>query len=64
MVEIPIKERWETVTSPDTLSDKKAVALLLSFAGKDFCNQSMQTNLGQTSVFLKKGCEKWTDRPV
>lgn len=54
MVEIPIKERWETVTSPDTLSDKKAGALLLSPVRKDFCNQSTQTNLGQTPVFQKR----------
>ncbi len=53
MVEIPIKERWETVTSP-TLSDKKAGALLLSPAQKDFCNQSTQTNSGQTPVFHKR----------
>lgn len=54
MVEIPIRERWETVTSPNTLNDKKAGALLLSHAQKDFCNQSTQTNSGQTPVFQKR----------
>lgn len=68
IVEIPIKERWETVTSPDTLSDKKAGALLLSPAHKDFVINLRRLIWAGLHIVIQKevekGSEKWSDRPV
>lgn len=56
------------MTSPDTLSDKKAGAPLLSPAHKDFViNLHRLIWAGHHIVTQKeaeKGSEKWSDRPA